>query len=71
MLNWKRISDEDYRAKVYGGWLIRSIVKIEDEGAYRNGRRVYNKHVTTTFVPDPEYKWEAMEILNHPHPVRF
>lgn len=48
---WQRLDTETQRAKVFGGWIVRSH-DVDD----------CNNHYTVesmVFVPDPEHKWKV------------
>lgn len=67
-LLWERCGYEDYRAKIEGGWLV----KTKETEYYIEGVGV---GIGLTFVPDPKYNWkidkkiiekiEEIEEINH------
>ena len=46
-LEFEKIDDLYFRAKVFGGWIVKSIFYIG-----------YDIGVSMTFVPDPNHEWE-------------
>lgn len=48
MLNWEEIAQDTYRLKVYGGWMVTSIVM---------GSSSRLRYETAIFVPDPSHQW--------------
>jgi hypothetical protein len=57
-IDWKLFSDDGsnvcYRTKVPGGWLI--LIRCV------NGPNHRGEGVGTTFLPDPEHKWDGANV---------
>ena len=55
-LSWQRISDDTFRSKIPGGWLVRIDYDLADFGAHGG------TGTSITFVPDPEHKWDGGSV---------
>lgn len=61
-MNWEQIEtnhryDEIYRAKVKGGWMIKSV------SATPNGEDRPLDSRQLTFMPDPNHEWQLGKII--------
>ena len=63
-LEWERIGQSEFRAKVFGGWLIKTYEEVmhhlPDRGGLENG---WDWRPALAFVPDPGHEWD-IEIFN-------
>lgn len=59
-MEWEQIDDSHERAKVVGGWLVKTYTNVfHDLGAYDRGMvSGWDWRVAMTFVPDLDYSWE-------------
>lgn len=59
MLKWENIDDWTQRAKVFGGWLVRTnepvVHNLMNEG--RGMEDGWDYRISMCFVPDPNYEW--------------
>lgn len=51
-MKWERIGDFEYRAKVFGGWLVQCI-DVHERTEYEPESR----SIAIAFVPDPNHEW--------------
>ena len=53
---WEKIDDYHVRAKVFGGWLVKSFESVHHwvNGQFHWGR---DWRVAMAFVPDPNHEW--------------
>lgn len=66
MLNWDEINHDNgfilRRAKVFGGWLVNSLLDGCTPTRYSNGyienERSHEWRSSLTFVPDPNHEWD-------------
>lgn len=61
ILEWEQIDDHHQRAKIYGGWLVKTfenVSHITDVNGHMDG---YDWRVSMCFVPDQDHKWENKE----------
>ena len=56
-MTWEIIDQHHSRAKVFGGWLVKSVVLQS-----ANDKIVGVVSVAMAFVPDPEHKWKLEKI---------
>jgi hypothetical protein len=57
-LIWEQIDDYHQRAKVFGGWLVKSYDDIYEDRGYGQGyERGYQWRTAMCFVPDPRHVW--------------
>ncbi len=53
---WEDICPSTSRAKVIGGWLIRTFIMFDNHDFYSPEK---SSSVTMVFVPDPFHQWEV------------
>ena len=71
-IKWYKIGDDQWIAKVIGGWVLREQdTHIHNENLnrdreYNRGRRdqIIIPPVTMVFIPDLEHRWEAEYKIN-------
>ncbi len=58
-LEWEPIDENQQRAKVFGGWLVKSyedvFVSLHEDMRPNSG---YAWQTSICFVPDPNWEWE-------------
>ena len=59
-MNWERIDNWHQRAKVHGGWLVKTFENVSHLDDQRGICDGYDYRVAMTFVPDPLHVWEVM-----------
>ncbi len=58
VMHWEDIDDWHQRAKVFGGWIVKTHESVyHTENGVSGGGEGWDWRVSTCFVPDPEYKW--------------
>lgn len=57
-MNWEQIDNFHQRAKVFGGWLVKSYLDVYDWNDERGYERGYNWRESMAFVPDPKHEWK-------------
>jgi hypothetical protein len=64
MLQWESIDDEVWRAKIFGGWLVKYIEPVITQqpevwgniSSFRNEMH-HEFRTSICFVPDPKHEW--------------
>ena len=57
-MNWEQIDDMTQRAKVHGGWLVKSYEHVYHPG-HEGDLTGHDWRVAMAFVPDPMYSWKV------------
>lgn len=60
-MNWEEIDDYHQRAKVFGGWLVKTFVNVSHYTEYNGMQDGWDWRVAMCFVPDPSHKWIVEE----------
>jgi hypothetical protein len=55
-LNWEDIDNYHRRAKVFGGWLVKTFEDVHRTDKFEPTG--YDWRVAMAFVPDPNHEWE-------------
>ena len=73
LFRWKEICfDEDsteniyaltYRAKVFGGWIVRNIILLNKTTDDLVDRDWEQANISMVFVSDPKHEWEISEDI--------
>ena len=64
MLKWENVDNNHQRAKIYGGWPVKTFKSVCHRTDYEGFQSGWGWRVALCFVPDPEYKW----IFETPNP---
>ncbi len=58
--NFEQIDDSHQRAKVFGGWLVKSFENVyhAEMTDHHSGGEGWDWRVAMAFVPDPKHEWE-------------
>jgi len=61
-LNWEALDTQHERAKVFGGWVLKStldvLVSMHEDQCPTNG---YEVRESMVFIPDPGHEWGNQE----------
>ena len=58
-MNWEEIDPETYRAKIFGGWLVKTVHDaVTYFGKDQPAEWGYQWRSAITFVPDPNHEWK-------------
>lgn len=57
-MKWEDIDDWNQRAKVYGGWIVKTSESVYHmETPHGGSGDGWDWRISTCFVPDPEHEW--------------
>ncbi len=64
-MNFEKIDDEHERAKVFGGWLVKTYTDVHhlDNGISAGGEG-WDWRVAMAFVPDPDHEWNVCKGID-------
>jgi len=60
-MEWEAIDDYHSRAKVFGGWLVKTFENVVHADPFNQGQGMvdgWDLRVAMAFVPDPKHEWE-------------
>lgn len=63
-MNWEQIDNYTQRAKVFGGWIVKSLVDVVHNLPDRGMQGGYDCRESICFVPDKNYEWVLEPIKN-------
>lgn len=57
LFKFEKIDDHHKRAKVFGGWILKTYEEKSHSTPVNGIVNGYDYQITTTFIPDPNHEW--------------